>query len=135
MGLFARIFGICKSRIPGDPDSWRYSQGEIHAEPERISELSNPGSSVRLEGKGLSQKILLVYGTDGNFYAFENKCTHMGRRLDALGTDKSIQCCSISKSTYDYTGRVVSGPAKGSLKSLPLEMKDGRVIIFLGKEN
>lgn len=130
MGIFARIFGICKTEVPKNADSWNYSEGKTEVSPDKIPELGKPGSAVRLEGKGLPQRILLVYGHDGQFHAFENKCTHMGRRIDPIEGSQNIQCCSISCSTFDYMGKSLSGPARTPLKKFRVETKDRRIIIF-----
>ncbi len=130
MGFFARIFGICKTRTPGDADSWNYSEGKVEISLERVSEILKPGSAVRLEGKGLPQRILLIHGHDGQFHAFENKCSHMGRRTDPLDGTEKIQCCSVSCSTFDYTGKPVSGPARTPLKKLRVETEERRIFIF-----
>ncbi|MDM8524344.1 Rieske 2Fe-2S domain-containing protein [Desulfococcaceae bacterium HSG8] len=129
MGLFARIFGICRTPLPAAPDAWSYTDKKVSVELESVPELSQPGSAIRLEGKGLPCKIFLLHGTDGNFYAFENKCTHMGRRLDLTADHEAIQCCSISESTYNYSGEIVSGPAKGNLKPLQLSVVRGQLSI------
>jgi nitrite reductase/ring-hydroxylating ferredoxin subunit len=134
MVFFARIFGICKTKPPADALSWRFSDGKIEIESERIPEIALPGQGVRLEGKGLNHGILLFHGDDGKFYAVTNQCTHMGRRLDPVAHTETIQCCSISKSTYDYTGKVISGAAKDPLKMLPVEIKEDKLIIWLHSE-
>jgi len=131
MSFFARIFGICKTKPPTDAESWNYSEGKIEVELKRISEISEPGRAVRLDGKGLSNSILLLHGDNGEFYAIMNKCTHKGRRLDPVAGTERIECCSLSKSTFDYTGKVISGPAKESLKMFPLELKGDKIIIWL----
>jgi len=130
MGIFARIFGICKTEVPKNADCWNYSEGKVEISLEKVPELIKPGNAVRLEGKGLPQRILLVCGHDGQFHAFENRCSHMGRRLDPLDNTKNIQCCSISCSTFDYTGRPVSGPGRTSLKKFRVEATERRIVIF-----
>jgi nitrite reductase/ring-hydroxylating ferredoxin subunit len=129
MGLFARIFGICKTPHPKDSGCWIYADGKVDVALERAAELSLPGNGIRLEGKGLPQRILLFCGTDGNFYAFKNKCTHGGRRLDPVPGTEKVQCCSVFGSVFAYTGEKVSGPAKGPLTNFPVEKRENRLII------
>ena len=131
MGLLKRIFGICETKPPTDPRCWRYSGGKVEIELERAPELSNPGGAMRLEGKELPERVLIVHGDDGNFYAFKNKCTHMGRRIDPLAGHGAVQCCSVSKSTFNYTGEMISGPAKNPLTSFKVDSEDGKLIILI----
>ncbi|QTA90136.1 Rieske (2Fe-2S) protein [Desulfonema magnum] len=131
MGLLSRIFGICKTKPPGDPGCWTCSHGKLEIDLARVPEFSESGKAIRLEGKGLSERILVVYGNDGQIHAVENRCTHMGRRLDPLAGDEAVQCCSVSKSTFSYAGTVISGAAKTPLKTFNVEMKDGKAIILL----
>ncbi|MBW1807594.1 MAG: Rieske 2Fe-2S domain-containing protein [Deltaproteobacteria bacterium] len=129
MGFFKRLLGICQTREPSDAGCWMFVKSEISVDLARTPELSLKGSSIRLEGRSLPTRVLVVHGHDGEFYAFVNKCTHAGRRLDPLADPGKIQCCSIGKSTFDYTGKKLSGTAKGDLKSLTTETKDNKVII------
>ena len=84
MSLLRRIFGICTTQLPGDDDCWRYSRGKIKIEWARAPELHKTGGAIFLEGKGLSIRVLVVYGMDGQYHAFRNRSTFMGRRLDPV---------------------------------------------------
>jgi nitrite reductase/ring-hydroxylating ferredoxin subunit len=131
MGLFQRILGVSKTKAPEDPECWRYDGGKVVLDWARVPELHKPCGAVRLEGQGLPERILLIYGMDGRFHAFKNKCSHMGRRLDPGKDISTLRCCSLSKSTFDYAGKVVSGPAKESLQALPVENRKCKVVIRL----
>jgi nitrite reductase/ring-hydroxylating ferredoxin subunit len=95
----------------------------------RVPELAEPNRAVRLEKKGFPDRFLLIHGDDGRYYAFKNRCIHGGRRLDPIPGTRHVQCCSIGRSTYDYSGKVLSGPAKGPLEVLPVRIEDGRLVI------
>ena len=131
MGLFQRILGFCKTKPPGDPECWRYNRGKVVIEWARVPELHKPCGAIRLEGRGLPEGILVVYGMDGQFHAFKNKCSHLGSRLDPGEDVSTLQCCSLSKSTFDYGGNVISGPATESLQALPVENRKCKVVIHL----
>ncbi|MBW1710957.1 MAG: Rieske (2Fe-2S) protein [Deltaproteobacteria bacterium] len=131
MGLFKRLFGICETKPPLDDACWDFSEGKVEIDLERASELTNPGGAIRLEGKGLPEKVLVVNGNDGSLHAFHNKCTHGGRRIDPLAQTENIRCCSVSKSTFDYSGQLISGPAKGPLKAYKLETENGKATISI----
>jgi nitrite reductase/ring-hydroxylating ferredoxin subunit len=131
MKILKRIFGICETKPPKNPDSWKYSGGIVEIDLSEVPELNEKNSAVCLEGKGLENRLLLVHGEDNAYYVFENKCTHAGRRLDPVSGQQLIQCCSIGKSTFDYTGANVSGSAKKPIKSFPVEKQNRALIIKL----
>lgn len=131
MGLFQKILGICKTKPPADPEAWRCGREKVVVDWARVPELHQPCGAIRLEGQGLPERIFLIYGMDGQFHAFKNKCTHMGRRLDPGEDVSTLQCCSLSKSTFDYAGNVVSGPAKRPLEKLPVENRKCKLVIRL----
>lgn len=131
MKIFKRIFGICETKSPENIDCWRYSSGRVEIELSKAPEMKERGTAIRLEGKGLPNRLLVVHGSDDEFHAFENKCTHFGRRLDPLSGQQMIQCCSVGKSTFDYTGANVSGTAKEPIKSFPVEKRNKALIIEL----
>jgi Rieske Fe-S protein len=55
----------------------------------------------------------------------------MGRRIDPLPSSSKVRCCSVSHATYDYSGKVVSGPAEGQLKAYRVEVIEGKVTVQL----
>ncbi len=115
MKFLKRILGICETPLPADDGCWEYAGEAILLHLDRAPELDRPGSALRLEGKGLPLRSLVVYGTDGTFHAFANRCTHIGRRIDPKPGEARIECCSVSKSTFDYDGNPVGGAAKSPL--------------------
>jgi len=126
-----RIFGICETQPPSAENGWNYADHLIRINLKQMPELANPGGAVRLEGDGLPERILLVHGRDGQFHAFANKCTHMGRRLDPLPDEEAVQCCSLSKSTFNYAGDPVSGAAQTSARTFPATMEGDELVINL----
>ena len=97
----------------------------------RTPELKSAGGAVRLEGQGLPERVLVVHGTDGRFHAVKNRCSHMGRRIDPKPEGNALECCSVSKSTFEFGGKVLSGPAGEPLKAFPV-IREGEILrIFL----
>jgi nitrite reductase/ring-hydroxylating ferredoxin subunit len=131
MKWLKRIFGISETPPPGTDAGWKVANQAIKIDLNQMPEIAHPGSAVRLEGKGLPVRILVVHGNDGDFHAFANRCTHMGRRIDILpGTDR-IECCSVSKSTFDYNGRPLGGAAKKPLQVFDITVSDAELTINL----
>jgi nitrite reductase/ring-hydroxylating ferredoxin subunit len=124
MEWFKRLLGICSTRPPADPGAWRRVPDGVEIDLQRVPELSTAGGAVRLEEGDVTKRVLVVHGEDGHYHAFVNRCTHMGRRIDPLpGTDR-VRCCSVSRSTFDYTGGVVSGAAKAGLQTLTVRLQE-----------
>ncbi len=129
--LFQRLFGIPATGLPADPGAWRYADGELIVDLARAPELSRPGGALRFEGGGLRRRILVVHAEDGTYRAYHNRCRHFGRRLDPVPGTATIKCCSVSKSTYDLSGAVVAGPARGPVEAYPVEVREGKLIVRL----
>jgi len=131
MKFLKRIFGISETQLPSNDTCWEYANQEIRLDLNRAPELDRPGSAMRLEGKGLPVRTLVVHGQDGAFHAFANRCTHMGRRIDILsGTDR-MECCSVSKSTFNYNGEPVGGAARKHLRVFSVTASDQELTIAL----
>ena len=96
-----------------------------------MGELQSAGSGVRLEGKGLDPRLLVVHGDDGQFHAVANRCTHMGRRIDTIAGSNTIQCCSVYKSTFTYDGQPVGGAAKKALRTYPVSREGETLVVSL----
>jgi nitrite reductase/ring-hydroxylating ferredoxin subunit len=129
MGFFKRLFGICRTQPPTDPGCWELAEGGVAVDLGRASELERKGGAIRLEGGGLGRRLLVFRGEDDAFHAFENRCDHGGRRLDPLPGAERIECCSMGKSTYDYSGNRISGAAKGPVKVLEVERTGDKLLI------
>ncbi|MBC2744468.1 MAG: Rieske 2Fe-2S domain-containing protein [Desulfosarcina sp.] len=127
MKFLKRLFGICETPLPADPDSWSCDSGTVQITLFQVPELKAPGSGVRLEGKGLDPRLLVFHGDDGQYHAIANRCTHMGRRIDTIAGSNTIQCCSVSKSTFTYDGQPVGGAAKKPVKTYPVTL-DGETL-------
>ena len=82
-----------------------------------------------LEGNGSPERVLVIHGKDGQFHAYKNRCTHFGRRIDPFQETGSLRCCSISKSTFDYDGNVISGAAKKPLTPFKVEQNAGKLTV------
>lgn len=126
-----RIFGIPATRPPRDEGAWDLLHGEIVLDLNRLPELSRKGGAVRLEGKALPHRVLVVRAEDGSYHAFWNQCKHFGRRLDPVPGTKTIQCCSVNKTTYDLNGNVISGPGKAPVDKHLVRREDGKLVISL----
>lgn len=131
-GFFQRLFGIPATRRPSDPLSWRFEGGRVTIDLARAPELKSPGGALRLEGGGLPLRVLVVHGDDGAFHAFQNRCSHIGhRRLDPVPGTKTLQCCSVGRSTYTYDGEKIYGPPTGPIQTLAVTREGDRLIVSL----
>ncbi len=133
LGIFKRIFGKSTTKLPEDADCWSYADGRLTIDLSRASELSEAGGAIRLEGKNLPKRILVIHGDDGIYHAFTNKCTHGGRRLDPVPCAGTVQCCSVGKSTFDYKGNLLRGSAKENIATYPVETEDGKIIVTINQ--
>ncbi len=131
MNFLKRIFGICETPIPGDPQAWSAQNGSVRIDLTRMPELKTPGSGVRLEGQGLDPRLLVLHGDDEKYHAIANCCTHMGRRIETMAGSNTIQCCSVSKSTFTYDGQPVGGAAKKPVKIYPVTLDGVTLTITL----
>ena len=129
--IFQRILGIPATKSPMDERCCAFSDGKIVIDLNRAPGLSKTGGAIRLEKKNLPERILVIRGDDDNYYAFQNKCKHMGRRLDPVDGTQTVQCCSVFKATYDYEGKVLLGPAKEGVDIYQMQVDNGKLIIKL----
>ena len=130
-GFLQRMFGRPVTQPPQDPHCWRYEKGEVVVDLSRAPEIGRRGGGLRLEGKGLPARVLVIHGDDGAYHAFRNRCGHAGRRLDPVPGTQTVQCCSVGKSTYDYEGKLLFGPAKKTAGCHKVQVEDGRIRITL----
>ncbi|MEA2015505.1 MAG: non-heme iron oxygenase ferredoxin subunit [Actinomycetota bacterium] len=72
------------------------------------------GEMKLLEAGG---KEILIVNYNGNYYAINGKCTHMGGDLSEGKLEGRIITCPIHGAKFDVvTGKSISGPKIGMLK-------------------
>jgi nitrite reductase/ring-hydroxylating ferredoxin subunit len=129
--ILQRVFGISATKMPGDGLCWTYSGHRLVIDLERAPELAEPGGAIRLEGKNLPDRVLVMHGDDGAYHAFRNRCKHMGRRLDPVPGNRTVQCCSVGRTTYAYDGNVLHGSAREPLETFEVTVTNGKLVVML----
>ena len=123
-GFFDRVMGRPITDLPQVADAWTYKNDTLLLDLTKLPELEALGGAVRIEGDVLPDRLLVLLGEDGEYYAYQNACTHFKRRLDPIAGTHTLECCSVNQSTFDYQGNVLTGPAKDPLTSYPLVHED-----------
>jgi nitrite reductase/ring-hydroxylating ferredoxin subunit len=127
--IFQRILGICVTKPPSDDGCWTFENGTVTVDLPRAPELNEKGGAIRLEKKGLPNRMLVVRGDDEGYYAFRNKCAHAGRRMDPVPGTNYVQCCSVGKSTFEHDGKRVSGSSKKDIEAYTVTVEGERLVI------
>jgi nitrite reductase/ring-hydroxylating ferredoxin subunit len=127
--LFDRILGVSDTPLLENADAWTYEDHTLTLALDLIPELADPGTAVRLEDGSVPEPLLIVHGADSGYYAYINKCPHAKRRIDPL--DGKLECTSFSKSTFDYAGTVLSGPADSPLTTYTVARDGDQLVITL----
>jgi nitrite reductase/ring-hydroxylating ferredoxin subunit len=131
MGFFKRLFGICNTGAPRDPECWTVDGKRIVIQRSRAPELGEIGGAIRLEGKGLQTRLLVLHGVDDAMHAYVNRCTCSGWRLDPVASEAKVRCSTLGASTYDYSGKCVSGAKNPDLPTCPVEANADTLVITL----
>jgi len=130
-GFLRAIMGICETP-PLEGELWTPEGNQVTITFGGGAARIPVGSAARLEGKGLVASILIVHAGGDDYLAFENRCTHGGRRLDPVEGEAELRCCSVNHSRFDYAGNKLSGPAKGLLKKYAVEKRGEELMVTLG---
>ena len=125
MGIFKQLFGICETKRPLNEKAWTLNKDNIiEVDLNLMTELKEKECAVRLERRSPLIRVLLLKNQNGDFHAFENRCTHMGRRLDLREGQQKMKCCSVSGSCFDMDGNVTGGPAKKTIRKFNVIKED-----------
>ena len=74
-------------------------------------------ASFRVDGNQVD-----IANVDGQFYGFDDICTHIGCSLSDGSLTGTIVTCPCHGSQFDVrTGEVVSGPARSPIKTYPVQ--------------
>jgi nitrite reductase/ring-hydroxylating ferredoxin subunit len=92
----------------------------------------SPGkmSTVSVEGQQVA-----VANVEGQFYAFVDRCTHLGCPLSTGFLQGKVITCECHGSQFDVTtGDVVSGPAHVPIETYPLTVVGDELRLAVGEE-
>lgn len=85
--------------------------------------------AVAIEGR--EDKILVFRGADGALAAVDMTCTHRGCDVNYASASGRLECpCHGSK--FAPTGAVIEGPAERPLRSYPVEVMGGEIVVLVG---
>ena len=89
-----------------------------------------PGTGKVVQTGG---KAVAVFNVGGMFYAIANRCTHMGGPLGEGKVAGTTVTCPWHGSRFDVTsGAVVGPPARQPVKTYPVRIESGNVLIDAG---
>jgi len=79
MSIFKAVLGICDTKPLGG-DLWSLEGNKARVKLSQMPEPLVKGGAVYLKGGGLSKPVLLLRTEDDRYLAFEDRCTHFGRK-------------------------------------------------------
>ncbi len=130
MSIFKAVLGICETKPLGS-NLWSLEGSKVQVKLSQMPEPLPKGGAVYLRGGGLSKPVLLLRTEDDRYLAFEDRCTHFGRKIDPVPGEAKLRCCSLFHSTYDLEGKNISGAAKMPITRYAVEQSDGDLVITL----
>lgn len=78
---------------------------------------------------------LAIYRVEGVHYASQDLCTHMAARLSE---GEVVECyieCPLHFGLFDIrTGKAQGAPVTQDIKTYPVKIADGRILVGLGPE-
>lgn len=122
-----RLFCISVTPKLTDPAGLASTPEALTIDLDRAPELESPGGALRIEGRGAPDRLIVVHGVDGRFYAFANHCACSGFRIDPVPGEPKMRCCTLGQSTFDYEGRSQSERLEHSLTTYPVT-RDGSTL-------
>ena len=128
--------GRHKRRTPTPETTFHFStanlpenqkSGDIVFVPVPAAERLGNNETLRVEIDG---QVLAIAKVDNNFYAFQEFCTHrFGPLSEGSFKDFNVQC-PWHNSCFDIrSGKVTQGPAKMDLKTLKVDLHDGKICV------
>ncbi len=85
------------------------------------------GAALKVETEGL---VLAVYHVEGQFYVTDDLCTHGPGSLSGGYLEGHVIECDFHAGWFDIrTGAVVEPPCMVPIKTYPVTVENGRVLI------
>jgi len=91
------------------------------------AEVLQPGSALNFRYPEEKDTAILIRAADGQFYAFEQKCTHLTCPVYYSKSNDRLECPCHEGGFDVHTGNVLYGPPPRPLGQIDIEMRDGKV--------
>jgi 3-phenylpropionate/trans-cinnamate dioxygenase ferredoxin subunit len=91
----------------------------------RTEDLSPGGRKLAF----IDGRSLVVFNIDGEFHAIDNECPHQGASIASGKLEGRILRCPAHGLRFDVTTGCTPGTGGLCLKKLPVEVRDGGVIV------
>jgi toluene monooxygenase system ferredoxin subunit len=83
-------------------------------------------------GVTLGGRRVLLVRCDGDVYAYEDRCAHLGLPLSGGRLEGEVLTCAAHEWQYDVrTGRGIN-PKQAKLRSFAVEVRDGAIWVDVG---
>jgi nitrite reductase/ring-hydroxylating ferredoxin subunit len=129
--LFQRIKGQPQTEPPRDRGCWSFSGETLSIDLARAPELNQPYGAIEIDDASLPMPVLIIRDAGGELRAFCNVCGHGGRKLDPVTGTETLCCCSMGKSTYDYTGKVIGGASEKNILPFDSVVEGGKMLVTM----
>ena len=98
------------------------------------AESLKPGEAINFRYPGENDTAILVRAADGNYYAYEQKCTHLTCPVYYSKQNDRLECPCHEGGFDVHTGGVLYGPPPRPLGTIDIEARDGGEVWAVGKK-
>lgn len=98
------------------------------------SENLTPGSSLNFRYPEENDTAILIRAFDGQYYAFEQKCTHLTCPVYYSKSNDRLECPCHEGGFDVHTGNVLYGPPPRPLDRIEIEMRGAGEVWAVGKQ-
>ena len=133
LALGSAALVVCAPALAGPLD---FAQRRaLHYPPKRIVGAENllPGSALAFSYPTERDPALLVRAQTGEFYAYEQRCTHRACSVDYDRRTNRLECPCHRGSYEVTTGNVLQGPPPRPLGQIDIELRAGGEVWAVGK--
>ena len=97
------------------------------------AEAMRVGTALNFRYPGENDTAILIRAADGQYYAYEQKCTHLTCPVYYAATDDRLECPCHEGGFDVHTGSVLYGPPPRPLGTIEIEVRDGGEVWAVGK--
>lgn len=134
LAITSAAMAIAAQSVTAEAETTGQSQTLAYP-PQKIegAERLLPGSSLYFTYPSSSDPAILVRWYDGQYYAYSQKCTHLGCSIYFDAARRCLEC-PCHKGAYNLqSGDVMYGPPQRPLDLINLQMRAGGVLWAIGK--
>jgi nitrite reductase/ring-hydroxylating ferredoxin subunit len=131
LGEAATLRASCCRTPEIEPASVSIGETQIAIDLSQAPSLGAVHGAANVTDQARKLELIVVRTAKNRYCALSRRCTHAGSQVFYVKSRRILQCGSFNHAAFGLDGSLLRGPGSGPLKSYPVSLSNGKLVIAL----